>query len=327
MRRREFITLLGGAAAWPPVARAQRANMPVIGFLNPTFPNTNADRLHAFHRGLTDAGYVEHENVAIEYRWAEGQFQRLPELAADLVRRQVSVIITTGGPAPALAAKAATTTIPIVFAVALDPVTLGLVASIARPEANLTGVSIFNTELTAKRLGLLRELVPTATRIAGLVNPTSTVNTENTVRELEVAARAIGLQVKVLSASTARELDAAFEIFARERPHALFVGNDGFFITHRVQLSDLASRHAIPATYASREIAEVGGLMSYGTNIVESFYQSAIYIGRILNGTKPADLPVLQSTKFELVINLKTVKALGLTVPSGVLAIADEVVE
>ena len=326
MRRREFFGVLGGAA-WSHVARAQQAKVPVIGFLNPTLPHTNADRLRAFYRGLKDTGYVEHENVAIEYRWAEGQFHRLPELAADLVRRQVSVIATTGGPNSALAAKAATTTIPIVFAVALDPVTLGLVASLARPEANLTGISIFNTELTAKRLGLLRELVPVASRVAVLVNPASTLNTEITLREFEVAARAIGLRFQVLSASTSRELDAAFESLVRERPDMLFVGNDGFFITHRVQLCDLASRHAIPASYASREIAEVGGLMSYGTNIVDAFYQSGVYTGRILNGTKPADLPVTQSTKFELVINLKTVKALGLTVPSGVLAIVDEVIE
>jgi putative ABC transport system substrate-binding protein len=237
------------------------------------------------------------------------------------------VIATTGGPLPALAAKAATSTIPIVFAVALDPVALGLVASLSRPEANLTGISIFNTELTAKRLALLRELIPTAAHVAVLLNPTSTVNTEATLRELEVAARAIGLQTQVLYASTAPEIDAAFEIVVRERPDALFVGNDGFFVTHRTQLCDLASRHAIPAAYASREIAEVGGLMSYGTNIVDSFYQTGRYTGRILNGAKPSDLPIVQSSKFEFVINLRTAKALGLAVPPTLLARTDEVIE
>jgi putative tryptophan/tyrosine transport system substrate-binding protein len=327
VKRREFITLVGGAAAaWPGVGRAQQA-MLVVGFLNPTLPHTNADRLRAFHRGLKDTGYVEGENLAVEYRWAEGQFHRLPELATDLVRRQVSVIATTGGPSAALAAKGATTRIPIVFAVALDPIILGLVTRLNRPEANLTGISILNTELTAKRLALLRELVPKAVRVAVLVNPTSAVNTEATLRETEAAARAIGIQIQVRNANTTLEIDAAFESFSRDRPDALFVGNDGFFVTNRTQLSNLASRHAIPAAYASREIAEVGGLMSYGTSIVDSFYQTGVYTGRILNGAKPADLPVVQSSKFELVINLKTARALGLTVPQTLQVAADEVIE
>jgi putative ABC transport system substrate-binding protein len=327
MRRREFITLLGGAAAWPLAAHAQQPTMPVIGFLDPTSLDTNADRLRAFRQGLKDTGYVEGETVAIEYRWAEYQIDRLPALADELVRRSVAVIAASAGTAAALAAKAATTTIPIVFAVAEDPVRVGLVGSLARPGGNLTGINFFNAELVAKRLGLLHELLPVATRVAVLVNPSNAVTTESTLRDVQSAARAIGLQVQVLNASTSREIDAAFASFADERPDALFVGGDAFFTARRVQLATLAARHAVPATFASREIAEVGGLMSYASNIPDAYRQIGIYTGRILKGTKPADLPVVQSTKFELVINLQIARMLGLTVPSTLLARADEVIE
>jgi ABC-type uncharacterized transport system substrate-binding protein len=328
MRRREFITLLGGAAvAWPLAASAQQAAMPVIGYLNPTSPDAFADRLRAFHRGLKETGYVEGENVAIEYRWAENQLDRLPALAADLVRRRVAVIAASGGMPSILAAKAATTTIPIVFIVNEDPVRLGLVASLARPSGNLTGINIFNAELTAKRLGLLRELVPAATRVAVLVNPANAASAETTLREVEPAARALGLQIQVLNASTIREIDAAFATFARERPDALLVGTDPFFSSRRVQISLQAMRHAIPATYSTRDIADVGGLMSYGTSFPDSYRQVGAYTGRILKGAKSADLPVVQSTKFELVINASTARMLGIEVSPSLLARADEVIE
>jgi putative tryptophan/tyrosine transport system substrate-binding protein len=330
IKRRTLVALLGGAAvasAWPFAARAQQRAMPVIGFLEQRSPDINPDFLRAFHRGLKDAGFVERENVAIEYRWAENQMDRLPALAADLVRRRVAVIATAGGPVSALAAKAATATIPIVFAVASDPVGLSLVASLARPGGNLTGISFFNTELVAKRLELLRELVPAATRVAVLVNPTSPANTETTLRDVEAAARSLGLHIQIFNASTSHEIDAVFANFARERPDALFVGNDGFFNSRRVQLANLASRHAVPATFAQRDVTQVGGLMSYGTNTADAFRQIGDYTGRILKGAKPADLPVVQSTKFELVINTQTARMLGLTVPDKLLAIADEVIE
>jgi putative ABC transport system substrate-binding protein len=324
MKRREFITLLGGAAAaWPLAARAQQP-MPVIGFLGVASPDTIADRLRAFRQGLRDTGYVEGENVAIVYRWTENPKDRLPELAAELVRRPVAVIVTIAG--AALAAKAATTTIPIVFIAAEDPVKLGLVASLARPSGNLTGLNIFSAELVAKRLELLRELVPKATRVAVLVNP-SGPTAETTVRDVEPAARAMGLQIQVLNASTSREIDAAFATFVRERPDALFLGGDPFFTSRRVQLANLVARHTVPMTAGTREIPEVGGLMSYGTNIADAWRQVGGYVGRILKGAKPADLPVMQSSKFELVINHQTARMLGLTVPDKLLAAADEVIE
>jgi putative ABC transport system substrate-binding protein len=328
LKRREFITLLGGAAvAWPLGVRAQQAATPVIGFLNPTSPDTNADSLRAFRQGLKDTGYVEGENVAIGYRWAENQIDRLPELAVELARRQVAVIATTGSASAAFAAKAATTTIPIVFTVAEDPVRLGLVASLARPGGNVTGINIFSAELTAKRLELLRKLVPAATRVAVLVNPANAVNTEPTLRDVQSAARAMGLQIQVLEASTSREINAAFATFVHERPDALFVGPDIFFLSRRLQLAHLATRHAIPATYSARLYAEAGGLMSYGTNTTDAWRQLAVYTGRILKGAKPADLPVEQLSKFELVINAETARMLGLTVPATLLASANEVIE
>ena len=325
--RREFITLLGGAAAtWPLAARAQQPAMPVIGFLNPTSLDSNVDHLRAFRQGLKDAGFIEGENVAIDYRWAENQIDRLPALAAELVRKQVAVIATTGATAAASAAKAATTTIPIVFLTGADPVESGLVASLARPGGNLTGINLLTIELTAKRLELLRELVPAATRVAVLVNPTGPAP-EAMLRDVEAAARAIRLQVQVLNAGTSREINAAFATFVRERPDALFVGPDPFFVSRRVQLVHLASCHAVPAAYTQRDYVEAGGLMSYGSNLKDGFRQVGVYTGRILKGAKPADLPVAQASKFELVINAETARMLGLTVPPSLLARADEVIE
>jgi putative tryptophan/tyrosine transport system substrate-binding protein len=324
--RREFITLLGGAAAaWPLAARAQQATIPVIGFLDSRSPETNMDRLRAFRQGLKDTGYVEGENVAIEYRWAD-QFDQLPKLAAELVRRRVAVIVTPSTPA-AIAAKAATTTIPIVFAIGYDPVALGLVASFARPDGNLTGINFFNNELAAKQLELLRELVPAATRVAALVNPTNVRNTSVALADLELAARARGQQIQTLSASTSHEIDAAFATFLRERPDALLVSGDGLFTSRRVQMVQLATLHKVPTTFANRDFAEIGGLMSYGANVADAWRQAGVYTGRILKGAKAADLPVEQSTKFELVINAQTARMLGLTVPPSLLAIADEVIE
>src|SRR6266508_2503567 len=328
MRRREFITLLGGAAAaWPLAARGQQPATPVIGFLNNTSPETVADRLRAFRQGLKEAGFVEGENVAIEYRWAEGQYDRLPALAAELVRRQVAVIVATGGSPVALAAKAATSTIPIVFAVPEDPVRLGLVASLARPGSNMTGINFFNVELAAKRLELLRELVPAAVHVAVLVNPTNVANTEANLKDVQLAARAMGLQIQVVRAGTSREIDAAFATIGRERPDALFVGGEALFNSRRLQLALLAARHAVPATYASRDYPASGGLMSYGADVTDAYRQVGAYAGRILKGAKPAELPAVQSSKFELVINHQTARILGLTVPPSLIATADEVIE
>ena len=324
MRRREFITLLGGAAAWPLAARAQHQSLPVIGWLASTSRQAQGPFATAFRQGLKDAGYIEGQNVAIEYRWAEGRYDRLPELAADLVRRRVSVIATPGTTAAALAAKAATTTIPIVFGVSDDPVKLGLVASLNRPGGNATGVNFFTIELTAKRMQLLRELVPAAKRLALLNNPTDAVN-ESLLRDVKAAA--IGQQILVFEAATGREIDAAFESLVREKADALFVAGGAFLSARRVQLAVLAARYAVPAAYSQRAFVAAGGLMSYGTNFSDTFRQVGLYAARILNGTKPMDLPVVQATKFELVINLNTAKALDIDVPPTLLARADEVIE
>jgi putative tryptophan/tyrosine transport system substrate-binding protein len=325
MRRREFITLLGGsAAAWPLAARAQQSVMPAVGFLNSSPPEAFPDRLRAFHRGLKDTGFVEGENVAIVYRWGENQIDRLPELAADLVRRRVAVIVVN---TPAvLPTKAATTSIPIVFLLNEDPVRAGLVASLARPGGNLTGVNLVSGELTAKRLELLRELVPSVARVAVIVSPVSLAS-ETTLRDVEPAARAMGLQTDIVNASTSREIDAAFATFAGRRPDALFVASDPFFTSRRVQLANSAARHGLPMISSTREIVEAGGLISYGSNVVDAFRQVGVYVGDILKGAKPEDLPVVQSTKLELVINRQTATILGLTVPDKLLALADEVIE
>jgi putative ABC transport system substrate-binding protein len=326
MKRRQFISLAGAAAIWPLAARAQQPTMPMIGFLFSQSADPFADRLRAFRQGLKETGYVEGENLAIVYGWAEGQYDRLPALAGELVRRQVAVIVAAGEPST-LAAKAATTTIPIVFAVAEDPVRRGLIASLARPGGNLTGINFFNAELVAKRLELLRELVPGASRVAVLVNPSNIASGERTEKEVEAAARAMGLQIQVLNASTGREIDTAFAALVRERADALFVGPDGFFNGRRVQLATMAARHAVPITSATREIAEVGGLMSYGPNIADAWRQLGVYTGRVLKGAKPADLPVVQSSKFELIINAQTARMLDLIIPPMLLARADEVIE
>jgi putative tryptophan/tyrosine transport system substrate-binding protein len=328
MRRREFITLLSGAAAaWPLAARAQQAAMPVIGFLHIASSDGSADRLRAFRQGLKEAGFAERENVAIEYRWAENQTDRLPELAAELVRRKVAVIATTGGPAVALAAKTATTTIPIVFTTAGDPVAQGLVANLNRPDANVTGVSFLVATLAAKQLGLLHELLPGAARIAVLVDPSNTLRTEAFISDVRAAASAIRKQIDVLYATTGRDIDTVFESLAQKPVDALLVGPGAFFFNRRVQLVTLATRHAVPTIYGVREFVEAGGLMSYGTSLSDAYRQAGVYTGRILKGEKPVDLPVIQSSKFEFVINLNTAKAFGLSFPPGLLAIADEVIE
>ena len=328
MKRRDFITLLGGgaAAAWPIAVSAQQPGVPVIGFLHPTSPDTYAERLRAFREGLKDAGFIEGENVAIEYRWADNQSDRLSVLAAELVRRQVAVIVA-GNSSAAFAAKGATPTIPIVFTSPEDPVGLGLVASLARPGGNLTGINWFASEVAAKRLELLRELVPGAAHVALLVESANVRTTEATVRDVEAAARAMGLQIRVLNANTSREIDTAFATLASERPDALFVGSSSFFSARRVQLAHWATHHRVPATYSTRQYVEAGGLMSYGASLTDASRQMGVYTGRVLKGAKPADLPVMQATKFELVINLQSAKMLGLAVPPSLLARADEVIE
>jgi putative ABC transport system substrate-binding protein len=328
MRRREFFTLLGGAAVgWPLAPHAQQPVMPVIGFLHPSSPEAGAHYAAAFRKGLNETGYVDGQNVTVEYHWLDGQYDRLPALTADLVRRRVAVIATPGSNPATLAAKAATATIPIVFGVGEDPVKLGLVASLARPAGNATGINFFNQEVVSKRLRLLHDLVPKAVRIAVLLNPANASSAETTLREAQEAAPGIGLQIRILNATTIGEIDAAFANFARERPDALFVAPDQFFASRRVQFATLAARDRIPATYSLRDMVEAGGLMSYGTDAANMYRQVGAYTGSILRGAKPADLPVLQSTKFEFVINLQTARALGIEVPSGLLAIADEVIE
>ena len=328
MKRREFIALLGGAAAsWPLVARAQQPALPVIGFVSGRSPETAATVSAAFRKGLSVTGYVEGQNVTVEYHFLEGRYDHLPELMANLVERQVAVIATPGSSVAALAAKSATATIPIVFGVGEDPVQLGLVASLARPGGSATGVNYFVNETGAKRLRLLHDLVPKAAHVTVLVNPKNTAANKSTLRDVQEAAPALGLQIQILNASTIGEIDAAFAGFARERPDALFVAPDAFLNSRAVQLATLTAREKIPATYDQRDDVAVGGLMSYGTDLADMFHQVGVYTGNILKGAKPADLPVVQSTKFEFVINLQTARALGIEIPRDILSIADEVIE
>jgi ABC-type uncharacterized transport system substrate-binding protein len=326
MRRREFITLLGGAtAAWPLTARTQQAVTPVVGFVNAG--SSDAPLAAAFRKGLTEAGYVEGQNVTVEYYWLEGQFDRLPALMTDLVRGRVAVIATPAGNFAAQVAKAATTKIPVVFGVSEDPVKLGLVASLARPGGNLTGINFFSSEYNAKRLALLHDLVPKAVRIAVLVNPANIPATESTLRDIPDAARAMGMQLQILKASTSSEIEAAFATMVRDRVEALYVAGDVFFTSRRVQLATLAATNRIPASYPSREAVEAGGLMGYATDRADMFRQVGVYTGQILKGANPADLPVLQSTKFEFVINMQTARALGIAVPNSIQMLADELIE
>jgi putative ABC transport system substrate-binding protein len=327
VKRRELIRLLGGAAAWPLAARAQQPAIPVIGYLGTGSRESDAFRLPSFRQGLSETGYFEGRNVAIEYRWAEGQNDRLPALAADLVGRQVTVITVPASTPGALAAKAATTTIPIIFYIGLDPVELGLVASLNRPGGNLTGVTTLNVELGPKRLELLHELVPTATIIAVLVNPANPINSETTLRDLQTAAGTLGLQLHVLHASTERDFDTVFASLVQMRAGALVIGNDALFLSRSEKLAVLTVRHSVPTIHQYRNFAVAGGLMSYGSATADLSRQVGVYTGRVLRGEKPADLPVQQVTKVELFINLKTAKALGLTVPLPLLARADEVIE
>ena len=310
MKRREFLTLLGGAVAWPLAARAQQPTIPVVGFLHSGSPEPYANRVSAFRKGLGEAGYVEGQNVAIEFHWAAGQDDRLPDLAADLIRRRVAVIATPGSTTAALAAKAATTTIPIIFAIAADPVAMRLVATLNRPGGNATGVSLQSVELVPKQLGMLRELAPGANRFVALVNPNSAF-TDAVVKDLQASALALGLPIEILHAGTGREIDAAFATLVQKPGGALWISPDAFFFSRHAQIVTLAARHALPTVYPVREFAQIGGLMSYGANIADACRQAGIYVGRVLKGEKPADLPVVQPTKFELVVNLNTARALG----------------
>jgi putative tryptophan/tyrosine transport system substrate-binding protein len=328
MRRREFIAFVGGTAvAWPLRARAQQAALPVVGVVSGQSPHSDARNATAFYKGLSEAGYIDGQNVTVEYHWVEGHYDRLPGVMADLVRRQVAVIATTGNQATALAAKVATATIPIVFAVGQDPVKLGLVASLGRPGGNATGVNDFLSEVDAKRLRLLHDMVPKAVRVAVLVNPANVVSAEGTLQGTQEAAAATGVQLQILNATTIAEIDAAFASFARERPDALFVAADSFFSSRAVQFITLSARDRIPAAYSLRDYVAAGGLMSYGADLAEIGHEVGVYTGKILRGAKPADLPVQQSTKFNFAINLQTARALGIEVPSGLLSIADEVIE
>jgi len=328
MRRREFIALTGAAvAAWPLSVRAQQASIPVIAFVSGRSVDASVRVAAAFRKGLNETGYVEGQNVTVEYHWLEGRYDSLPALMADLVRRQVAVIASPGSGPVVLAAKAATATIPIIFGVGEDPVRLGLVANLARPGGNATGINFFVTEVVAKRLRLLHDMVPKAVRVAVLVNPSNVPSTETTSHIVQEAAPAIGVQTEIVNATTISEIDAVFASFAREPPDALFVAPDGFFISRAVQFATLTARDKIPAAYSDRDTVAVGGLMSYGTDIADMYRQVGLYTGSILKGAKPPDLPVLQSTKFEFVINLQTARALGIDVPSGLLSIADEVIE
>jgi putative ABC transport system substrate-binding protein len=328
MRRREFITIVGGAmAGWPLVASAQQPAMPVVGFVSGGSADASSRFMAAFRQGLNETGYVEGQNVTVEYRWLEGQYDRLPALMADLVRRRVAVIATPANIVASLAAKAATATIPIVFGVSEDPVRLGLVASFARPGGNATGINNFGQEVAAKRLRLLHDLVPKAVRIAVLLNPANTSSAETTLREAQEAAPTLGLQIQILKATTIGEIDAAFATLAREHSDALFVAPDVFFTSRRGQFATLMAINKIPASYAASDFITAGGLMSYGTDIADTYHQVGVYTGSILKGAKPADMPVLQSTKFVFAINLQTARALGIEVPPGLLSIADEVIE
>ena len=329
MRRREFIRLISGTAvAWPLAAHAQQPAMPVVGLVNGGSADAAVRFVAAFRKGLNETGYVEGQNVTVEYHWLEGQYDRVPALMADLVRRRVAVIVTPSIATVALAAEAATATIPIVFGIGEDPVQRGLVANMARPGGNATGANFLATEVAAKRLRLLHDLVPKAIRVAVLVNPANGQTAASTLREVREAAPAIGLQIQmILNASTIGEIDAAFAALARERPDALFVGPDGFFTSRRGQFATLTAVNKIPATYSNREYVAAGGLMSYGTDLTDVFHQVGAYTGNILKGAKPADLPVVQSTKLEFVLNLQTARALGLSVPPSLLSIADDVIE
>jgi putative tryptophan/tyrosine transport system substrate-binding protein len=327
VKRREFITFAGGAAAWPMIARAQQPATPVIGVLNSRSPGEDARLLAAFRKGLGETGYVEGQNVTIEYRWAEGQYDRMPALAADLVRRQVTLIATPGSTPGALAAKAATSTIPIVFGTGADPVAAGLVPSLRRPGGNITGITSLSVEIGPKRLELIHELVPAATILALLVNPTNPTLAEAQSRDFQKAARALGLQLHILHASTERDFEMIFESLAQLGAGALLIGADQLFNSYSERLAALAIRYSVPAIYQYPEFAAAGGLMSYGGSILEEFHLAGVYAGRILKGEKPADLPVQQATKVELIINLKTAKALGITIPLSLLTRADQVIE